>query len=106
MRTHFTALEARLCIPMPAQHPVLCWMVEHSAYSLNKYMVHVDGETAFCKLHGKEPNERLAIFGERSSGSSPSTSGPNLTARGNMAYSWVGPSARTRTLLVWLVGVW
>ena len=52
LKTLRTALEARLQNPVPAEHPVLCWMVEHAAYILNKYQPLPDGSTAVAKLHG------------------------------------------------------
>ena len=65
-RTMLAALQTHLRLGMPASHPLLAWLVQHSAYVLNKYQVGKDGHTAFGRLHGKETRERLAEFGENS----------------------------------------
>ena len=61
-RTHLAALEARTDIPIPAQHPILHWIVQHAAYALNRYQLGPDGKTPFGRLHGKELSERTCEF--------------------------------------------
>ena len=64
-RTMLTALEARIKVPLPSDHPILSWLLEHASYILNKYMTGPDKKTAYYRMHGKETNERLVEFGER-----------------------------------------
>ena len=47
-------------------HPVLAWLVEYVAVLINKYHVaEGESESAYQKLHGNDPSERLAYFGEK-----------------------------------------
>ena len=59
------ALEARLKIPIPTDHPLLAWAIEHAAYVLNKYQIGPDNRTPWGRLHGRETAERICEFGER-----------------------------------------
>ena len=63
-RTFKIALEANLGHHLPNDHPVLPWLVEHTSYILNKYMLGTDGFTSMGRLHGKEIRERICEFGE------------------------------------------
>ena len=64
-RTLKHALEVRLKHIIPTAHPVISWLVEHTAWILNKYHYDTDGRTAYGKLHGREGHERVCEFGER-----------------------------------------
>ena len=63
-RTLKHALEARLKQRLPGAHPVTAWLVEHTAFVLNKYKLDSDGRTAYGRLHGREGIERICEFGE------------------------------------------
>ena len=65
VRTMKLALEARLKVRIPMDHPIMAWMVEHASHLLTKYHVGPDGRTGFGRLHGKEVRERICEFGER-----------------------------------------
>ena len=65
LRTLKTALEARLKVRLSGSHPVVHWLVEHTAYVLNKFALGPDGHTAYGRLHGREGRERICEFGER-----------------------------------------
>ena len=65
IRTLLTALEAHIHLTIPSSHPILSWIVHHSAYILNKYQTGLDKKTPFARLHGKETNEKLVEFGEK-----------------------------------------
>ena len=68
VRTLKAALESRIRKRIPSSHPVIRWIIEHSATTLNKYALHDDGSTlttAYEQLHGKKASEKIAEFGER-----------------------------------------
>ena len=64
-RTYLSALESRLDVKIQSSHPIVRWLVEHSANTYNKYAVTPDGQTPYAALHGKNPREKLIEFGER-----------------------------------------
>jgi hypothetical protein len=65
LRTLKTALESRLKIRLSSSHPVTHWLIEHTAYVLNKFSLGPDGRTPYGRLHGREGHERICEFGER-----------------------------------------
>ena len=65
LRTLKTALESRLKAKLSSSHPVMHWLIEHTAYILNKFSLGSDGKTPYGRLHGKEGRERICEFGER-----------------------------------------
>ena len=54
-------MKARLSSSRPVTH----WLVEHTAYVLNKFALGPDGRTAYGRLHGREGRERMCEFWER-----------------------------------------
>ena len=60
-----TALEAKLKAKVPGNHPVICWLIEHSADLLNKYQKGDDGRTAYHRLRCKSWNHEMVEFGEK-----------------------------------------
>ena len=64
-RTLKHALEFRLKHRLPASHPVTAWLIEHTAWVLNKFHLGIDGRTSYGRLHGREGHERICEFGER-----------------------------------------
>ena len=65
VRTIKLALECKIRTKIPADHPVLTWMVEHSGLLLRRYRVCEDGRTAFEKMRGRRVNRSMAAFGEQ-----------------------------------------
>ena len=53
LRTVKSAIGSRIDSRIPSDHPVMRWLVEHSASLLNRFKVHGDGNTAYHALHGK-----------------------------------------------------
>ena len=64
-RTLKHALETRLQRRIPSSHSVIAWLIEHTAFVLNKYNLNDQGRTAYGLLHGREGHERICEFGER-----------------------------------------
>ena len=64
-RTLLVALEARIKVPIPSNHAVLTWVVEHAAYLLNRFQLGPDGFTPFGRLHGKESRDCICELGGR-----------------------------------------
>ena len=64
-RTLKHALELRLKHRLPMSHPVTAWLVEHTAWVMNKFHLDSEGRTAYGRLHGREGHERVCEFGER-----------------------------------------
>ena len=60
------SLEARLQVaqPLPCTHPVVRWLVEHTAFILNRCQLDKSGRTPYGHLHGKDVRDRLCEFGE------------------------------------------
>ena len=65
LRTMKVALESRLKARIASSHPIMQWLIEHTAYILNKYGLGSDGRTPYGRLHGREAKERMCEFGER-----------------------------------------
>ena len=65
VRVFKLALEANINARIPAEHPILAWIVEHAAYLLNRCVLGTDGRTAWGRLHGKESTEKICQFGEK-----------------------------------------
>ena len=63
-RTLKMALELRMKQRIPSSHPVTAWLVEHTAWILNKYHLGTDARTSYGRLHGREGRERVCEFGE------------------------------------------
>ena len=65
MRTFKSALEARLGVRIPSNHPMMRWLVGYAASTLTKYSVASDGETGYQRLHGRKCREKLVELGEK-----------------------------------------
>ena len=105
-RTLILALETHVKIHIPAQHAVMAWAVEHSAYLLNKYLLGSDGHTAYGRLHGKETSERLCEFGERVLWFVPKAIRSKLDQRWRYGFFWGDLLPPTRTLLGCPTATW
>lgn len=65
VRTTILALRVNLGVSFPADHPLVDWAVQHSAYLLNTHSLGTDGRTAYGRLHGAETNDRSCQLGEQ-----------------------------------------
>ena len=59
------ALEAKLKAKVSVIHPVICWLIEHSADVLNEYQKADGGQTAYHRLRSKSWNDEMVEFGEK-----------------------------------------
>ena len=64
-RTLKTALESRLKSRLASDHPVIAWLVEQTAYVMNKCALGPNGKTPYGRRYGPESRERICEFGER-----------------------------------------
>ena len=63
VRTMKFALEHKLKITIECTHPVMTWLVEHAAETLNKFHVGSDGRTAYERMKGKSYKGEVFEFG-------------------------------------------
>ena len=56
------ATEAHVHVSIPAEHHLLAWIAEYSAYVLNTYEPGRDNLTPFRRLHGKDAPEKTVEF--------------------------------------------
>ena len=47
-------LENKYGIKLNSKHPIMPWLVKHSAYLLNRYSIHSDGNTSYYRRWGKK----------------------------------------------------
>ena len=47
-----------------SKHPIVPWLVRHTAYLLNRYAVHADGNTSYFRRWHKDHRHPLCEFGE------------------------------------------
>ena len=64
MRVHLGALERKVGVRFPSDHPVLAWLAEFVGDSCTKYLQGSDGRTAYERLFGKPCREEALEFGE------------------------------------------
>ena len=57
-------LQQNYNITIHSQHPVMPWLVRHSAYLLNRFATHADGNTSFYRRWNKDNKPPLCEFGE------------------------------------------
>ena len=57
-KTYLHALDRRLNITLPTEHPVMRWLVEHAANMLNRFTANPDGVSPYAALHGRTPTVR------------------------------------------------
>jgi hypothetical protein len=65
LRTLKSALDSRLKQKVPVNHPLMNWLVEHTANVINRYAVTADGTTPYQALHGKRSTLRVVEFAEQ-----------------------------------------
>ena len=59
-----SALEAQLGFKIPVAHPVVAWLVSHSANILTWFVKGNDGRTPYHRVRGRPFNGKLLQFGE------------------------------------------
>jgi hypothetical protein len=59
-----SSLEDRWKVHIPARHSVVAWLVEYSAFLLNRFEVGRDGKTAYERCKGKQARTAGLEFGE------------------------------------------
>ena len=64
-KTLKTALERRLKSRLASNHPVIAWLVEHTAYAMKTFALGPDGTSPYGRLHGRDSRERICEIGER-----------------------------------------
>ena len=64
LRTHGSNLETELGYRGPARHPLITWLVRHSAMIVNWTVNGPDGITAYNRVRSKPFKTRLLRFGE------------------------------------------
>lgn len=63
VRCHKAHLEDPIGKFIPAQHPIISWLVEYVAVPISKYHLTPDGTTCYQNVHGQKAHERLAQVG-------------------------------------------
>ena len=63
VRTMKFALEKRLGVQISSSHPLMAWIVEHAAETLNRFHVGPDGRTPFERIKGKAYKGEVVEFG-------------------------------------------
>ena len=64
IRTLKSQLYNNYGIHLTAQHPLMPWLVRHTAYLLNRYAVHADGNTSYFRRWNREHKTPICEFGE------------------------------------------
>ena len=63
--THIDALETKLGGKLEPGHPILPWLVEHSANLRNRHAVGLDGKTPIERERGRKISRPICEFGEK-----------------------------------------
>ena len=64
LRTLRLGLQSRYKIRLRADHPIMPWVIKHSAFLINVCRVGEDGRTAWERKKGKRFNRQLPEIGE------------------------------------------
>ena len=87
LRGHFRTLklclEARIGRSVPVDHPVITWLLEHSALLHGVCVRGEDGSTPWARVRGRNFGQRLVGFGEKIYWKPP-LRGPQHDVQGNM----------------------
>ena len=65
IRSARSALEERLGVNIPDNHPIHTWLCQYGGAMQRRYTVGDDGRTAFERVHGRRCAQHVAEFGER-----------------------------------------
>ena len=64
VRTLKAQLQQNYDRTITSKHPIVPWLVRHTAYLLNRYAVHADGNTSYFRRWHKNHQQPLCEFGE------------------------------------------
>ena len=64
VRTIRAQLQQNYDRTITSKHPIVPWLVRHTAYLLNRYAVHADGNTSYFRRWNKKHTHPLCEFGE------------------------------------------
>ena len=87
LRTMKSCPEMKIRKKIPEQHPLMSWLVEHTAWLLTVRLRGEDGKTAYERVRGRPFTKRLTDFGEEVLYKLPSK-GPEADARGTLEPRW------------------
>ncbi len=87
LRTLKLCLESRIGKRIPTEHPLLAWLVRHTAWLLTVRVRGQDGRTPYQRLRGKPFARRLVAFGEECLGKF-ATKGPSHDEDGKLRPRW------------------
>lgn len=63
-RTYKLAVEQRLGLHIPEDHPIMSWLIRHSTANDNRFHVGKDGMTALRRLRGRNFRRKIVEFAE------------------------------------------
>ena len=90
-RVHLIALEKKIDGHIPIDHPIISWLAEFIGDVVSKYLVGMDGKTAFERLFGKACREEHLEFGEAVLWRRPRGQDSNVVAEARWEFGvWVG----------------
>ena len=78
IRVHVLALERKLGVRLPAEHPIIAWIAEAVGDLVTKHFRGQDGRTGYERLFGKPPREEGLELGEVVLWRKPKHSGMNV----------------------------
>ena len=64
IRTYVLSLESRLGFRIPPEHPILAWLVPHTAFMMTARINAEDGKTAYERVRLRPFGTRMLEFGE------------------------------------------
>ena len=64
IRTYVLSLESRLGFRIPPEHPILAWLVPHTAFMMTARIKAEDGKTAYERVRLRPFGTRMLEFGE------------------------------------------
>ena len=101
-RTMKLALEKRIRTKIPCGHPVMTWMVEHGAETINRFHVSKDGRTPYERLKGKRFKGEVVEFGRKIMYRYPGKPEGGSMQRRWEEGIWLGKKANSDEHIVWL----
>ena len=64
LRTMQLFLETTIGFRVPSAHPIMTWLVSHSADVLTQQVLGIDGKSAYHRIRGRAFGGRTIAFGE------------------------------------------
>ena len=87
LRTNKIALENKVNVNIPVNHPIISWMTEYAAWMCTTMRVGDDGMTPYHRVRGRPYTKRLVQFGECVLAQGD-TKGPAAQERGKLDSRW------------------